>query len=49
MIFFNDGTYEEEYEQINRNIIDVNVMNTSLIITEGGYGAIDDNGYKCLG
>ena len=44
-----DGTDEEIYEHINQTIIDGNVMNMSLIITEGKYGAIDADDYSCLG
>ena len=47
MIFL--GTDEEYYENINRTILDGNVMNMSLIITEGKYGAIDTDDYSCHG
>ena len=49
IISFDDGTDEEDYEHINRNIIDGNVMNMSLIIMEGIYGAIDTENYSCHG
>ena len=41
MNFLYDGTDEEEYKQINQNILDGNVMNMSLIIMEVDYGDID--------
>ena len=41
MIFFEDGTNEEDNEHINKTILDGNVMNMYLIIMEGNYGAID--------
>ena len=41
MIFFDDGTDEKYYKHINKTILDANVMNMSLIITEGKYVAID--------
>ena len=47
MNFLDDGKYEEEYKQINQTILDGNVMNTSLIIIEGDYGAIDDDDSTC--
>ena len=47
--FFNDGRYGEYYEHINRNILDGNAMNISLIIIEGNYFAIDDDDSKCNG
>ena len=43
--FLDDGKNEEYYENINRT----NVMNMSLIITEGKYGAIDTEDYSCHG
>ena len=45
--FFGDGTYEEDYEHINRNILDGYVTNMSLIIMEVKYGDIDDDDYSC--
>ena len=47
MNFLDDGKYEEEYKHINQTILDGNVMNTSLIIIEGDYGAIDDDDSTC--
>ena len=41
MNFIDDGIDEEWHKNINRTIIDGNVMNISLIIMEGNYGAID--------
>ena len=41
MIFLGDETDEEDYKQINRTILDGNLMNMSLIIMEVNYGAID--------
>ena len=41
MIFLDNGIYEEDYEHTNQNILIGNVMNMSLIIMEGEYGAID--------
>ena len=36
-------------KQINQTILDGNVMNMSLIITEGNYGAIDSDDSTCHG
>ena len=47
MIFLDDGTDEEYYERINQTILCGNVMNMSLIITEGKYGAIDTDDSSC--
>ena len=47
--FYYDGKYEEEYKQMNQTIIDGNVMNMSLIIIEGNYGAIDADDSTCYG
>ena len=47
--FFNDGRDGEYYEHINRNILDGNVMNMSLIITEGNYGDIYSDYSTCHG
>ena len=44
-----DGTCEEDYEHINQNIFDGNLMNTFLIIMEGKYGAIDSGDSSCRG
>ena len=44
-----DGTDEEDYEHINRTILDGNFMNMSLIIMEGCYGAIDADNSSCNG
>ena len=41
MIILDDETDEENYEHINRNILDGNVMNMSVIITEWKYGDVD--------
>ena len=49
MIFFDDGTYEYDYEHINRTTLDGNVMNMYLIIMEGKYGAIDADDSLCHG
>ena len=49
MIFFDDGKDEEYYEQNNQSIIYGNMMNTSLIIMEGKYGAIDADNSSCHG
>ena len=38
-----------EYEQINRNVLDVNVVNMPLIIIEENYYSVDDYGYTCRG
>ena len=43
------GSENVEYEWINRNILDDNVTNTSLISTEVNYGAIDDDDSACHG
>ena len=47
--FIGDGTYEEDYKHINLTVIDVNLMNTSLISMEGKYGAIDADNSSCHG
>ena len=47
--FLDDGTDEEIYEKINQTILDGNVMNMYLIITEGKYGAIDTDDSSCHG
>ena len=44
-----DGTYEVEYEHINRTIIDGNFTNISLINSKGNYGAIDADDTSCHG
>ena len=49
MNFLDDGKNEELYENINRTIIDGNVMNTYLIIIEGKHGTIDTDDYLCHG
>ena len=49
MHFVDYGTYEEDCEHINRNILDGNVMNMSLIIMEENYGAIYDDDSSCHG
>ena len=49
MNFVDYGTEEEYYEQINWDILDGNVMNMSLIIMEGKYGAIDADNSSCHG
>ena len=36
-----------EYEQINQNILDVNVVNMHLIIIEENYYSVDDYDYTC--
>ena len=41
MNFTDDVTYEVYYEHINITILDVNVINMSLIIYKGNYDAID--------
>ena len=45
MIFFNDGTYEENYKRINQTILDGNLINMSLVIMEGNCGAVDSDCY----
>ena len=45
MIFFNDGTYEENYKHINQTILDGNLINMSLVIMEGNCGAVDSDCY----
>ena len=47
MNIIDDGTYDVEYEQINRTIIDVNVTNRYLIISKGKFGAIDAEDTSC--
>ena len=41
MNFPDDGRDNYEYECINRTILDGNVVNMSLVITEGNYGDIE--------
>ena len=53
MNFIDDVMDEEEYEHMNKNIINANMMNMSLIITKSNYGAIDNddsayNGYYMI-
>ena len=43
------GKYEEEYKHNNKNILDGNMMNMSLIILEGNYRAIDADYSSCQG
>ena len=49
MNFLDGGTNEEYYKNINWNILDNIVMNTSLIINEGKYCAIDTDDSLCHG
>ena len=49
MIFFDDETDEEYCKHINQNILDVNVMNMSLIVMEGNYGDIYSDNSSCHG
>ena len=49
MTFLYDGTYNVEYEWIIRNILNVHVMDTYFIITEGNYGAIGADDSACHG
>ena len=49
MNFLYDGTDNVEYEFIHRTIIDGNVINMSLIITEVRYVTIDANDYAFHG
>ena len=49
MNFLYDGTDIVEYEFIHRTIIDGNVINMSLIITEIRYVTIDADDYACHG
>ena len=44
-----DRTYEEYYENMNRTILDGNMMNIYLIVMEVKYGAIDTEDYSCHG
>ena len=44
-----DGTDNVKYECMNRNILDGNFMNVSLIITEGNYGDIYADYSACHG
>ena len=43
----NNGTDEEYYKNYNWTILDGNVINMSLIIIEGKYGAIDTDNFLC--
>ena len=47
--FLDDATDEEYYKKINRTIIYGNMMNISLIVIEGKYGAIDTYDSSCHG
>ena len=49
MVFLDDGTDEEYYKNINRTILDGNVMNMYLVIMEGKFGAIDTDDSSCHG
>ena len=49
MNFLYDGTENLEYECINQTILNGNVMNMTLIIMEGNYGAIYADDYTCHG
>ena len=49
MIFIYNGTENVEYEWINITILDGNVMNMYLVITEGNNGYIYDNDSECHG
>ena len=49
MNFSDDWIYAEIYKHINRTILDGNVMNVSLIVLEGNYGAIHTDDYSCHG
>ena len=49
MIFKDEGIDEVYKKNINRTILDGNVMNMSLIIIEGKYGAIDTGDFLCHG
>ena len=49
MFFLDDGKYGEYYEDINQAVIHGNVMNMSLIITKGKYGALDTDDSSCYG
>ena len=44
-----DVTYEEDCERINQTILGGIVMDMSLIIIEGKYGAIDADDSSCNG
>ena len=44
-----DVSYKEEYEHMNQTILHGNVMNTSLIITEGSYDDIYADDSTCHG
>ena len=46
--FLDDGTDEEYNKNINKNILDDNVMNMSLIIMEGKYDAIDTDDFHVM-
>ena len=48
-MIFEDVTNEEEYEHINRTIIDGNMVNISVIIMEGNFGAIGADDSTCHG
>ena len=47
MNFVCNGTDEEDYKHMNRNILDGNVVNMPLIIIGGKYGDIDADDSSC--
>ena len=49
IIYSDDGIGEEDYEHINQNILDGNVMKMSLVIMEDNYCAIASDDSSCHG
>ena len=49
MYFLDNGTDKEYYKNINRTILDGNLINMSLIIIEGKYGTIYTDDSSCHG
>ena len=49
MNLLDDGTDEKYYGNINRTILDGNVMNMILIIIKRKYSTIDNEDYSCHG
>ena len=48
LTFIDDGTDEVDNKNMNRTILDGNVVNMSLIIIEGNDGAINADDSKCI-
>ena len=49
MNFFDEGPDEVEYEQVNREILDINFTNIPLILSKGNLVDIDADDTSCHG